>query len=47
LDNEKAENKAAEGTENEAASGNESAIATEPEKDPCRQEITELKFPQT
>jgi trigger factor len=40
LDNEKAENKAAEGTENEAATGNESAIATEPENDPCRQEIT-------
>jgi trigger factor len=40
LDNEKAENKAAEGTENQAASGHDSAIATEPEIDPCRQEIT-------
>lgn len=40
MDNEKAENKAAEGMENEAAHGQDSAVATELENDPCRQEIT-------
>jgi trigger factor len=40
LDNENIENKAAEATENQAETGHGSAIATEPENDPCRQEIT-------
>jgi len=39
LDNENTQNKAAQDIENEAASGH-SAVATEPENDPCRQEIT-------
>jgi trigger factor len=38
LDNENIENKAADA--NESQSGHDSAIATEPENDPCRQEIT-------
>lgn len=38
MDNENIENKAADA--NESQSGHDSAIATEPENDPCRQEIT-------
>lgn len=38
MDNENIENKAADASESQ--SGHDSAIATEPENDPCRQEIT-------